>query len=86
MVCVGCEDRSKNCLDCKHFRSETFATDQINLEILRNAIKILPDPSNNEKRIIEIDYQISTDPYAAIKKELSNHVHTKASSLVLYES
>ena len=85
MVCVGCEDRSKHCLDCKYRISETSPTDKINLEILRNSIKVLPDPSNPEKRIIEIDYKFSTDPCVAYKKELSNHIHAKAASLALYK-
>ena len=56
----------------------------MNLSTLRNSIKILQDPSNPQKQIIEIDYKFSTNPFIAYRKELSNHSHAKSASLALY--
>ena len=85
VTCTSCEERSKQCLDCKYLRSETSPTDQINLQILRDSIQILPDPNNLSKKMVMIDYQFSTSPETAFKPELSNYVHGKASSIALYK-
>ena len=55
VLCPGCETKSANCLDCKYLKNETSPVDQANLSILRNSIKLLKDPVDSTKQIIEID-------------------------------
>ena len=50
VTCTSCEVRSKQCLDCKYLRSEISPIDQVNLQSLRDSIKILPDPNNLSKK------------------------------------
>ena len=55
VICTGCETKSLDCLDCKYLKSETSPIDQMNLSTLRNSIKVLKDPANPQKQIIEIE-------------------------------
>ena len=59
VYCPGCTKRSSSCLDCRYLASETSPTDQANLNVLRNAIKVLDDPNDSSKHVIEVDYQFS---------------------------
>ena len=85
VMCTGCETKSLNCLDCKYLKSETSPVDQMNLSTLRNSIKILKDPVNPAKQIIQIDYKFSVNPFIAFRPQLSNHLHGKSTSLALYK-
>ena len=56
----------------------------MNLSTLRNSIKVLKDPSNPHKQIIEIDDKFSVNPFIAFRPQLSNHSHGNSTSLALY--
>ena len=85
VMCSGCELKSANCLDCKYLKNETSPVDQANLSILRNSIKLLRDPVDSTKQIIEIDYKFQVSPFIAFRPQLSNHLLGKSTSLALYK-
>ena len=69
VMCSGCELKSDSCLDCKYLKSETSPVDQANLSILRNSIKLLRDPVDSAKQIIQIDYKFSVSPFIAFRPQ-----------------
>merc|ERR1712055_622513 len=83
VYCPECTKRSASCLNCRYLASETSPTDQANLNILRNAIRVLVDPENSSKHVIEIDYQFSISPFLAFRPEISNISLGKATSIAL---
>ena len=85
VYCPGCERRSASCLDCRYLANETSPIDQANLSILRNSIKLLVDPKDSTKKILEVDYQFSISPFIAFRPELSNSNLGKATTLALYK-
>ena len=83
VYCPGCTKRSASCLDCRYLASETSPTDQANLNILRNSIKVLDDPNDSSKHVIEVDYQFSISPFIAFRPEISNINLGKATTIAL---
>ena len=70
-------------MDCRYLASETSPVDQANLNVLRAAMKVLDDPKDKSKHVIEIDYQFSVSPYVAFRPEVSNINLGKATTIAL---
>ena len=54
VLCPGCETKSANCLDCRYLKNETSPVDQANLSILRNSIKLLKDPEEDNTDRLQV--------------------------------
>merc|ERR1712055_69441 len=59
VYCPECTVRSASCLNCKYLASETSPIDQRNLNILRESVRAIVDPKDDQKHVIEIDYKFS---------------------------
>ena len=70
-------------MNCRYLASETSPVDQANLNVLRGAMKVLDDPKDKSKHVIEIDYKFSVSPYVAFRPEVSNINLGKATSIAL---
>merc|ERR1712082_222009 len=83
VYCPECTVRSASCLNCKYLASETSPTDQMNLNILRESVRAIVDPKNDQKHVIEIDYKFSLSPFLAFRPEISNSNIAKNTSIAL---
>ena len=70
-------------MDCRYLASETSPVDQANLNVLRDAMKVLDDPKDKSKHVIEVDYQFSISPFVAFRPEVSNINLGKATTIAL---
>ena len=72
LTCSDCSRMLAACKVCRYIGSEMSLNELKQLEIIRNSIKVIPNPDGEGKRLL-CDYPFSLDPEVAFSSKYSNH-------------
>ena len=72
LTCSDCSRMLAACKVCRYIGSEISLNELKQLEIIRNSIKVIPNPDGEGKRLL-CDYPFSLDPEVAFSAKYSNH-------------
>ena len=72
LTCQACAKMLAGCRDCKYLSSELSIIDLKQLQIMRNCIKVIPDPAGSTEKRIFVDYPFTVDVQEAFHHKFSN--------------
>ena len=72
LTCQSCAKMLAGCRDCKYLSSELSIMDLKQLQIMRDCIKVIPDPEGSGKKRIHVDYPFTVNVDEAFHCKFSN--------------